>query len=706
MRVAGVRISVGWVRLCVALGGAALLVLAIGSLAANPDLLGKAFTLQILLLATAATLSRRFGIGLPGKGFASFVLAVVLMAVLLHGWQLAVLVGTIGVGVGDLALRRLKPADVLLTIAHINLGTGLVGLAYQAMGGAAGVLALSEVNLWPLAAAFLLLPLLVNGTFYLELSAAGTLPAVDARLALRWESVVALVGGALALSWTALATSHLGMAAASLVTVGLLGGVALAHWVIARAVHADELALIQHLAGAIAAEVSISRSFQRIQELTGHLVPWENMGFARYDGDSHEMELVADTATNEHVRFNADDGLTGEAIQLGDAVVANVRTQSRLMLSPGERAGSEVLVPLYQGEQLVGVWSVRHSDPTMYRDSDGKLLSPLAPQLALSLALSSLLEPLSASTERTADYVKRLTEVSQSLRSTAQSVAATAATAQTEAQSASTRVEAAAQSLTQVIESLQDTLAGAQDAARANQTTAATVQRVQQSTGLAAQQLQELVQAIAQGTSEVAHLRDAAEGVEAFAATIAQIANQTNLLALNATIEAARTGVHGKGFAVVADEVRRLAEQSAQAARSVGQNADDTRRVIDRAARVMENLGQRLNDLSAVSERWRRELGEVAAQADAAHRSGERMMEVPRHNMEIAEDARRVLGEASQATSGTTAAASSVARSSQEQLRSIEDLVGSAMELGRLANRLAEGVQFMRAGNGDAPGPP
>lgn len=52
---------------------------------------------------------------------------------------------------------------------------------------------------------------------------------------------------------------------------------------------------------------------------------------------------------------------------------------------------------------------------------------------------------------------------------------------------------------------------------------------------------------------------------------ISSIAGQTNLLALNAAIEAARAREAGRGFAVVAEEVRKLAEQSGEAAQTIGE---------------------------------------------------------------------------------------------------------------------------------------
>src|SRR5439155_335344 len=84
----------------------------------------------------------------------------------------------------------------------------------------AGAAALSADNAWVIALTTVMLPMIVNGTFYLELALGQTIAWVDAQLTLRWESIVYLVSAALALGW--LAVVH---ATIPTETRGLLAGV-------------------------------------------------------------------------------------------------------------------------------------------------------------------------------------------------------------------------------------------------------------------------------------------------------------------------------------------------------------------------------------------------------------------------------------------------------------------------------------------------
>lgn len=670
-------------------GGGALTALSVVSLWKSPQLRFGSALLELVVLIGAAMLTRRLGLSLPGRGFASFILAVVLVGVLLRGWAFGILVAAIGVTLGDLLLRR-RPWDGVTTAAHVALATGLSGLAYGAIGGAVGSGAFTSANVPHLALIVIGLPLIANLTFYLESTLTGDAAGTDTKMTLRWEATVTVTGLALAIGWVALIQEAPARPLAILLGVLLLGTAALLYWVIRTAVHADELRLVQRLAGAVAADVSIERSFIRIQDITRHLVPWENMGFARYDASRDELEVVADTATSEHFRFDAGTGLTGETVRRGKPMVGTQLDQSSMVLPHGEKAGSEVLIPLYHGQELVGMWSVRHSNPTAYRASDGDLLNLLAPQLALSIVLSTLLQPISTSFKQTVTSVRHLTTTSDALRTAAESVARAATSVDGEAKQTAARIEEATRALGHLADGVEATMGAAASTHQASRSVAQAAVAVQDANRRTADELRHLTGTIAAGSAEVGRLRDAAGEVERFAETIATIANQTNLLALNATIEAARTGIQGKGFAVVAEEVRKLAEQSAAAARDMGRQAEDTRRVIDRAAKVLEDLGRQLAELGGAAAAWGEQLAEVVSSADQARDAGEHMAEIPRRNRGLAERALQIFADAHAAAARSAAEATSVAAAAAEQLRSVNELQRGVAELQTLAERLTE----------------
>src|SRR5205814_5035935 len=313
--------------------------------------------------------------------------------------------------------------------AHLTTGAALAGLAYERLGGATGAQALAAGNLVPLVAFLALLPCVVNGTFYIELALGRTLAWVDAALTARWEAVVYACSAGLALGCLGLAHASLDMIGFLVIGAVLVSAAVASLSVIRRGVHADELALIQSLSQAIARDISLAKSFPRIREPARRLVACEHLGFARYDAATNEMERIAGTAATPggKFRYDANAGLTGEVLRLRRPVVARALARQQVVApGGGEQPGSEVLVPLYHGAQLVGVWSVRHSDPAMYRDSDGALLALLAPQLALMLAIEGSVQPVVGASDRTSSYIATLTATTQQIHASSEEVAASA----------------------------------------------------------------------------------------------------------------------------------------------------------------------------------------------------------------------------------------------------------------------------------------
>ena len=691
------------VRGAIGFAGLAAFGWAVASYALGRVPLDPGFPTALALLIGAGILTRRYGIPLPGNGFASYVLGVMVLAVLLRGGAFAVLVAPAAMLGGDVLLRRLPWPAAASNAAHLSAGTALVGVAYELLGGASGAGALTAANVWPLLALLLLLPAVVNGTFYLELATGEqTIAWVDARLTARWEAVVYCVSAGLALGCLALLLARPPLAVTGVVIAALAGTAAASWYVIRTAVRADELRLLQTVAQVAATELSLVRSFPRIQQLTRRVVAWEDMGFARLDPAKREMVVVADTAIpagSSPVRFDADAGPLGEAARAGRAVVARDLRPGQFPAPAGRAPGAALVVPLRLGEQLVGLWTVRHSDPRMYRESDGALLDLVAPQLALMLAVQDAVDPVVHAADQVTQYVQTLTATAQEIHASSQEVTAAAQRASHGASQAATLVNTTAARSAELRRNAADTAAAGDQTRDAGTRMEETIGRVRSAMETAARRLGELGASARESAGEVARLRDAAGEVERFSETIATIANQTNLLALNATIEAARAGAHGRGFAVVADEVHKLAEESGREARGVHRAVQETRRALDRAAELLERMRTELADVAAGSAQWVGDLQAVAEAAAATSRAGRRVADAARASAAVAADMAAALAQAEGGAGGSSQEAAAVAAAAAEQLRAIEDLAQGATELSGVADRLTRAIRFAR-GNG------
>ncbi len=651
---------------------------------------------ELLLLIAVASATRRYGLALPGKGFSSFVLGVVLFAVMRRGWGWGTLVAPLGMLAGDLALRRLRLRSAVANAGHLTFGTAVVGFLYDRVGGLHGAAALLPGNFFPLLLLAVGLPVVVNATFYGELVLSDFKAWVDLKLTLRWESVVYLLSASLAFAWLAEVSGNVSGAMAVALAAALIALTVLAHWVARKGIRAEELGLVERLSRAIAAEVNLERSFDEIQALTLRLVPWEEMGFAHFDAPRNEFEWVVHTSgrTADGGRFPADRAVAAAAIRRQRAVVS---TEFRRLGQPGDQeTGSEIFIPLYQTHGLVGAWSIRHGDSTMYRAADADVLELVSPQLALALAIHGVVAPLVKASEQMAGYVAQLTATAEEIHASSEEVAAAARGAEAGAENAAGHVARAEAAMVQLRASSHDAAQAAEETFRAAQEMERATQAVRGATAATGANLQRIGATVGQSVAEVDRLRDASEKVVRFAETIGGIASQTNMLALNATIEAARAGQHGAGFAVVADEVRRLAEESAREAQQAGQATAETRRVLDHAAQLLERMRAEIEEIAAATSRWIAELEGIVRAAETAAHLSNRMIEFPRRNAERTAEMQVVLSEVRTAAQASAGEAKVVASAASEQLKAIEDLAQSAVELAASGEGLAAATRFVK----------
>ena len=176
----------------------------------------------------------------------------------------------------------------------------------------------------------------------------------------------------------------------------------------------------------------------------------------------------------------------------------------------------------------------------------------------------------------------------------------------------------------------------------------------------------------AQTAHLVQELSEAATQIGDVVAMISNIAGQTNLLALNATIEAARAGEAGRGFAVVATEVKELASQTAKA----------TDQIAGQIGRIQDSTGQAVTAISGIAARIREISGVATTLAAAVEQQGAATQEIVRN-----------VAQAAVGTGSVTANIAGVAGTAEETGAAAAQVLTSASELSRHAERLGGEVQ-------------
>ncbi len=109
----------------------------------------------------------------------------------------------------------------------------------------------------------------------------------------------------------------------------------------------------------------------------------------------------------------------------------------------------------------------------------------------------------------------------------------------------------------------------------------ARVERIRESASIGTENLESM-------SGSMSRIKDSSGEMTGIINIINDISDQINLLSLNAAIEAARAGEFGRGFAVVADQISKLAEETSQSVKNIGEIIISNDKEIDDGRRVVE----------------------------------------------------------------------------------------------------------------------
>ncbi|HWJ22405.1 MAG TPA: methyl-accepting chemotaxis protein [Gemmatimonadaceae bacterium] len=669
-----------------AIGGALVLrsLFADGALGAHPLALAALFAATLGLRVFQIPLTKYSALNLLGVVAlgGSFVVGAPATVLALYG----------GVLVADwLALRK------TLEFAWINAGREALALVaaygfYALAMTATGAVAL-DAEAMPAAALFVFgYFVLSRALLYFSLLWRDKLLPEEKAVILRYEVLTFGIGTA-GVAVAVLTIAAVGWLAFGVVALVLAFAGLLLRRILEESIAAEEMNKIHAMEQVVSSDVSLEDGFRRIERLAHRLVDWSALRIYRVvDGGGLALAYVSGEGLLDMPRPAVAHGarLRRSALETGEPVaVADLRRDPRGADAPADVTSCAIL-PLRFGDRGVGLVELEHHKRGTYGDKEVMLLRRFANQLATTIHIHELRQPLLDAVARVSQQLDTLNESARQLRGGGEAVARTIADI---SRGISEESEQVGRSLEVTLEMHEATAGVARDGGDAATAIRRATEIATEHRGTISVAIERLVGAkgfVAESAQEIGDLARSTRRVTEFITVIREIAEQTNLLALNAAIEAARAGDQGRGFAVVADEVRKLAEQSARAATDAAEIVAGFDTQMRRVALQMERGQGMVGDVESLSEAALGALDLIVESTAASFTRAERIALVSREQESEFARLRERVSRIADISSRNRAGAAHVTTTALEQANSLRELEGATHELRSVAVYLGD----------------
>jgi methyl-accepting chemotaxis protein len=522
-----------------------------------------------------------------------------------------------------------------------------------------------------------------RGLLYFSLLVRNKLHPEERSLILRYE-VLTYGAGATGVAIIVGALQILGWAGTLVVAIVVAFAGLLLKRIIEESVAAEELNTVLAMEQVVSSDRGLADAIRRIEALAHRLVDWRSLRITRLDDNRQLVVYRGGEGLLETPEPASPDGaaLRALALESGDPVLVTDALRDDRVERWRPEARSSVTIPLRFGDRNVGVLELEHHKPNAYGSKEAMLVRRFANQLATTLHIHDLRNPLLDTVTRITRELDTLTESAHTLRYGGEAVAHTAADITRDISEEAEQVHSSLQMTQVMLEATERVVEDARVAAEASRSATDVASRNRDTIGSAIERLVGAKRFVGESATQIDALAASTRRITAFIDIISQLADQTNLLALNAAIEAARAGAEGRGFAVVAEEVRALAVESRLA-------SDEASEILRRFEAQMRSVGEQMSSGQSL----------VADVEQLSELSRDALDQIVRSTAQSAQHAQRIAGTSEEQQRGFSILLDRVARVSEISGRNrigAEQVTSSASDQAAALRELEGAIHGLR----------